>query len=65
MASALTGFSVLMCLCCCVGDVLLKQTYEKCVKPDGVFDGRKIAAKDVIDLKSGELKLAVFWHLCR
>mmetsp|Transcript_17121 Transcript_17121/g.51246 ORF Transcript_17121/g.51246 Transcript_17121/m.51246 type:complete len:334 (-) Transcript_17121:255-1256(-) len=35
------------------GDVLLKQTYEKCVKPDGIFDGRKIAAKDVIDLKSG------------
>ena len=38
----------------CTGDVLLKQTYDKCVKPDGIFDGRKVADKDVIELKSGE-----------
>lgn len=35
------------------GDVVMKQTYEKCVKPDGIFDGRTIRAKDVINLKSG------------
>lgn len=40
----------------CTGDVLLKQTYDKCVKPDGIFDGRKVADKDVIELKSGELR---------
>lgn len=28
-------------------DVLLKDTYEKCVKPEGQFNGTKIKDKEV------------------
>ncbi len=37
------------------GEVLLKSTYDKCVKPDGVYDGRPIKEKDVTELVTGAL----------
>lgn len=30
-----------------------KDTYEKCVKPDGQYNGIKLKAKDVVELKCG------------
>ncbi|KAG1658385.1 hypothetical protein FOA52_010063 [Chlamydomonas sp. UWO 241] len=35
------------------GDVMLKDTYTKLVKPDGVFNGKRIKDSDVIDLQTG------------
>ncbi|EFJ45302.1 hypothetical protein VOLCADRAFT_106032 [Volvox carteri f. nagariensis] len=35
------------------GDVVLKETYEKCIKPEGSFAGKKVREKDVIELKTG------------
>ncbi|KAG2487116.1 hypothetical protein HYH03_014229 [Edaphochlamys debaryana] len=35
------------------GDVMLKETYEKCVKPEGQYGGKRIKEKDVIELKTG------------
>lgn len=32
---------------------MLQETYEKCVKPDGQFDGILIQEKDVIKLQRG------------
>ena len=39
---------------CATGrDVLLKSTYDKCIKPDGLYNGKRIKDKDVIELKTG------------
>lgn len=35
------------------GHVMLEDTYKKCVKPDGHYDGMKVRDKDVITLKTG------------
>ena len=35
------------------GDVILKETYEKLIKPDGVFNGTRIKESEVIELKTG------------
>lgn len=35
------------------GDVVTKQTWDKCIKPDGAFDGKPIKEKDAIELVSG------------
>ena len=35
------------------GDVLLKESYEKCVKPEGHFNGMKLRKGDVIEVKRG------------
>lgn len=37
------------------GEVLLKSTYDKCVKPDGMYDGRPIKDRDVTELVTGAL----------
>ncbi|GLI59813.1 hypothetical protein VaNZ11_001780 [Volvox africanus] len=35
------------------GDVFLKETYDKCIKPEGSYAGKKVRDKDVIELKTG------------
>ena len=35
------------------GDVLKRSTYERAVKPDGVYNGKKVAERDVISLQKG------------
>lgn len=36
------------------GDVMLKETYDKCVKPEGTYNGKRIRHdRDVIELKTG------------
>ncbi|WIA18381.1 hypothetical protein OEZ85_009843 [Tetradesmus obliquus] len=35
------------------GDVLLEETYKKCIKLDGHFKGKKVGEKDVIKLQGG------------
>ncbi|PNW87643.1 hypothetical protein CHLRE_02g142086v5 [Chlamydomonas reinhardtii] len=35
------------------GDVMLKETYAKCVKTEGSYGGKRIRDKDVIELKTG------------
>ena len=35
------------------GDVMLRATYEKCVKPDGAYGGKKLKEKDVVALHGG------------
>ncbi|GAX79246.1 hypothetical protein CEUSTIGMA_g6686.t1 [Chlamydomonas eustigma] len=35
------------------GDVLLKETYTKLVKPEGVFNGKKVKESDVVELQTG------------
>ncbi|MEW5299194.1 MAG: hypothetical protein WDW36_002232 [Sanguina aurantia] len=34
------------------GDVVLKETYEKCIKPDGKYNGTRVRPKDVVELKT-------------
>ncbi|CAD7701384.1 unnamed protein product [Ostreobium quekettii] len=35
------------------GVVMLQETYEKCVKPDGKYEGKEVTKKDVIQLRHG------------
>lgn len=35
------------------GDVVLKDTWEKCIKPDGSYQGKRIKESDVIELRTG------------
>mmetsp|Transcript_38068 Transcript_38068/g.84778 ORF Transcript_38068/g.84778 Transcript_38068/m.84778 type:complete len:321 (-) Transcript_38068:542-1504(-) len=35
------------------GDVVLKETWEKLIKPEGVFNGHRIREKEVIELQTG------------
>ncbi|KXZ41849.1 hypothetical protein GPECTOR_262g667 [Gonium pectorale] len=35
------------------GDVVLKETYDKCIKSEGSYGGKRIRDKDVIKLKTG------------
>lgn len=35
------------------GDVVTEETYNKCIKPEGHFNGKKVGPKDVIHLKTG------------
>ena len=35
------------------GDVVLWETYEKYIKPEGVFDGKAISREDVVELQRG------------
>ncbi|KAG2422207.1 hypothetical protein HXX76_016207 [Chlamydomonas incerta] len=35
------------------GDVMLKETYTKCVKSEGSYGGKRLREKDVIELKTG------------
>jgi hypothetical protein len=35
------------------GDVVLKDTYERCIKPEGAFNGHKLRKGDVLDLQVG------------
>ncbi|CAG9462832.1 unnamed protein product [Pedinophyceae sp. YPF-701] len=35
------------------GDVVLASTWKKVIEPDGEYNGRKVTAKDVIELRSG------------
>ncbi len=32
---------------------MLKETYDKCVKPEGTYNGKRIRHRDVIELKTG------------
>ena len=36
---------------CSAGDVVLKETYDKCIKPDGVWKGKTLHKGDVIELE--------------
>jgi hypothetical protein len=38
---------------CAPGDVLLEETYEKCVKPEGRYNGTAIKESDVVRLQRG------------
>ena len=40
-------------LCWHAGDVMLLETYEKCIKPEGHYNGKKIKDSDVIELQKG------------
>ena len=33
------------------GDVVLKDTYERCIKPEGAYNGHKLHKGDVLDLQ--------------
>ena len=35
------------------GDVLLKETWERCVKPDGAYGGVAVGEEDVLELQRG------------
>ncbi|KAK9800268.1 hypothetical protein WJX73_010818 [Symbiochloris irregularis] len=35
------------------GDVMQRDSYDSCVKPDGVYNGFKIRPKDVVELRRG------------
>ncbi len=35
-----------------VGDVVLKDTYERCIKPEGAYNGHKLLKGDVQDLQA-------------
>jgi hypothetical protein len=35
------------------GDVVLKDTWEKCLRPDGAYDGKAVAEEDVLELQRG------------
>uniref|UniRef100_A0A7R9YV45 Nitric oxide synthase-interacting protein zinc-finger domain-containing protein n=1 Tax=Chlamydomonas euryale TaxID=1486919 RepID=A0A7R9YV45_9CHLO len=35
------------------GDVVLKETYSKLIKPDGVMNGKKVRESDVVELQTG------------
>lgn len=37
----------------CSGDVVSEETYQKCIKPDGEFKGKKVGPKDIIRVKNG------------
>lgn len=46
----------LRCSCalpCCSGDVVTEDTYQKCIKPDGEFKGKRVGPKDIIRLQNG------------
>lgn len=35
------------------GDVVSEETYNKCIKPDGEFKGKRVGPKDIIRLQGG------------
>jgi nitric oxide synthase-interacting protein len=35
------------------GDVVSEETYQKCIKPDGEFKGKKVGPSDIIRVKNG------------
>ncbi|KAI3437726.1 hypothetical protein D9Q98_000174 [Chlorella vulgaris] len=35
------------------GDVVLKETWERCIKPDGHYDGKQVGEEDVLELQRG------------
>lgn len=35
------------------GDVVTEETYNKCIKPEGEFKGKRVGPKDIIRLKTG------------
>ena len=37
----------------CSGDVVSEETYNKCIKPDGEFKGKRVGPKDIIRLQGG------------
>lgn len=46
------------CVHAAAGDVVMKQTWDKCIKPDGAFDGKPIKEKDAIELVTGKCLLS-------
>ena len=51
---------------------MLKKTYDKFVRPEGVYDGKKVSKSDVIELQRGgtgfvahdkDTKAKKYWHL--
>ena len=40
-------------VCLHAGDVLLEETYKKCVKPEGRYDGVVVKERDVVKLETG------------
>lgn len=57
----------------CAGDVVLWETYEKYIKPEGNYEGKTITADDVVKLQSGgtgfakhdgeQVQSSKFWYL--
>lgn len=55
------------------GDVFLEETWDKCIKPDGFYDGKSVCDDDVLELKRGgtgyakhnsdEIEASKFHHL--
>ena len=43
----------LTCAAAVAGDVVLKDTYERCIKPEGAYSGHKLRKGDVLDLQVG------------
>jgi hypothetical protein len=35
------------------GDVVLKETWEKCIRPDGHYGGKDVGEGDVLELQRG------------
>jgi hypothetical protein len=35
------------------GDVVSEETYQKCIKPDGEFKGKRVGPNDIIRVKNG------------
>jgi nitric oxide synthase-interacting protein len=33
--------------------VVLKETWERCIKPDGHYDGKQVGEEDVLELQRG------------
>lgn len=36
-----------------LGDVVSEETYNKCIKPEGEFKGKRVGPKDIIRLQGG------------
>lgn len=57
------------------GDVMLEETYKKCVKPEGTYNGVAIRERDVVQLQRGgtgfaahdgdKLQVSITYYLCR
>ncbi|KAK9847790.1 hypothetical protein WJX84_006659 [Apatococcus fuscideae] len=55
------------------GDVMLKESYDRCVEPEGHFNGMKLGKGDVIELQRGgtgfslhdgkSIESTKYWHL--
>lgn len=35
------------------GDVVLQETWEKCIRPDGHYQGKAVGPEDVLELQRG------------